>query len=481
MAMKLRKLLFGAGPDDPEFWLKKDAEGNTKLHMYAKEPFLASKKIPEPILTAENLALVDALGVRVIEYMGASGRIKSIPESSLTKELFGLACREEGRCILAHGIQHWDKSQISQLPAHLFEQNNGNLTDMGYALLNLAAKLGWAYVPAGLITSKHLNETPAGNLMREGDLTSKPASKSSPLPSCLKLSAIYGTISELPLDMISDNLGKYYENEGPLIHTMIGLGHVKALPKECITVDILLMQDIRGRTVLEQMGTFNELKDLPSGFLAENFELLISGAPNFLHVMASLGYLARIPPGLIKSAHFLREAPNGLTALHSAARCGHISYIPPELLTDENMRKLANGISVYQEAANGGCLNDIPRCLITQSLLAEKDICGKPLLACVIGANSRESAEYTEFVHGLLTVENLAWGREGENIMQIAGATWRADRIPITLPVPESYKQYLTIPLNRNDGTVWWDAHMDYVKSVSSLVPVEELPDIDIF
>jgi len=467
MLKQLRNWFFGPSKDDLEFWVGQDKYGNTLLHLCGSDPRVVGTKIPAGVLTEENLMIKNNQGVPVIYDIINAGRVGDVPAESLTAALFDLP--RHNNCeitVLKHAV---DSCNVSQLPVRLFEHGEG-LNDYGYEVLSRVAKHGTlATAPAGLITSQHLHENYRG------------------MESCFRQAAKYGGITKLPLHLLTtENLATCDSSGTPIFHDLIGLGFVKDLPVECFTVENLLIENHHHKTVFQQLCFFDELKYLPAGFIEKNFDILLAGDKNILHNLIALDRIDRLPSGLVTAPDYLRRDGAGATVIHVAAEHGKLRNLPAEVLTDENLRLVSAGSSVYHTAAMGGCLNQIPRDLLTAEILGLLD---RPdqgwsrrhsVLAYAVGANSKEFG-YDEFIGSLLTVENLAvqdigWGK---NIMEVAVTRGKVARIPTTLPVPDSYKQFLDVPLP--DGSSWWDAHVEHMRIINSLTSQVETPDIDIF
>jgi len=458
---KLRELLFGPTPEDPEYWVRRDFAGSTTLHNYARYP---DAVIPDWALTEENLGLRDALGVTVMAAMISNDKIAQVPKESMTRALFNEPYTEL-QTVLDHAVR---LGKAGQLPAELFLQPDATLTDMGYEVLSKAAKFGWDHAPSDLITSRYLNEEIPGK------------------PTCFRQAAMYGNIHNLPLHILTnENFSKTDAAGATVFHEMIGLGWIKELPPECINLPNLLLRNIRGTTAFQSLVMFGELDQLPNGYVARNFEKILSGAPNMLHELAATGYLNRLPEGLLKLDDYRRVDEHGSTVLHTLAQHSCLDRAPKELLTDENMRLSNKWYTVYHEAASAGCLNQIPRELLTPEVLSLLDTPpnaegGHSVLAWAIGAQSKDDG-YDEFLGSLLTVENIAevdvsWGR---NVMQLAADNGYLHRIPTSLLVPDSYKRDLDKPLR--GGKTWWEAHLEHIRCINSLVEVDERPEMDLF
>ena len=456
---KIKSILFGPSPSEEEYWTSKDSRGDTRLHTHA---YNAQSKIPAWVLTEKNLGITNDIGTPVIQHMLYNNRISDIPESSLTKELFDLRSTTWRGSVLETAVEARNWAQLAALPSRLFETEDGDLTDVGFAVLRNAAMHGWVNAPAGLISSKHLNNEFCGQ------------------KSCFRTAASYGTLRGLPLHVLTEENFAVVDFSGtPVFHEMIGLGYLCDLPPECITLANLTLKKERGITAFQSVVVFGEINQLPVGFVDNNLGKILAASPNMLHDLAMMNYLDRLPQGSLAPSDYMRLNDNSDSVLHVMARHGKFRANPSAPLLHANLGTVnGDGDTVYHVAAAHGYLSQLPKELLTADVLALKTSTGETVLSLAVGAASSEYG-YDAFIGDLLTVENLQM-QKTKSILSRAAQAGRVDRIPISLPVSEEYKWILDVPLPRTNGT-WWDAHVEYLNSMKSLTKVEESSELDIF
>jgi hypothetical protein len=67
----------------------------------------------------------------------------------------------------------------------------------------------------------------------------------------------------------------------------------------------------------------------------------------------------------------------GCTVLHYAATAGRLRFLPSDVFTEKNMAATnIRAASVWHDAAEAGCLADVPRRLLSRDVLVEKDDSG---------------------------------------------------------------------------------------------------------
>lgn len=494
MLSKLKKFIDGFNREAVEFWLKPDGRGGTNLHRYARRsPEFGF--IPPHILTAENLAARDSNGVPAIVCLLNGNRVGEVDKKELTDSLFGLTFSpgsvvktdsNEPVSVLNFAVEHCRHS-MGAMPGALFVDASGELTDLGHKLMVSAAKFDWTRVPSDLLITEHLTKCRKmdnDNSLSDADTT------------YLHVSATYNNLQNLPEHLLTaQNLTFKNALGSTVIHNAIGWKFISKLPESAFTIDVLLAKNSFGSTVLESIVGSTELAELPPGYLAKNLHECLEKEPTILHRVAKAGHLDKLFEGLDWEAFepfFAGRDDDGLTVLHIAAANGNLCQIPRCVMTHDNMMLAARGLTVYHEAAVTGTIDQVPVELLTDHVLrlepedgknplwwkTNGSVLGYALRSSVrqfVGAPHRDEEAYVDFVSGLVTVENLLIKDYKEkNLIQAVVESGMADRIPVSLPVPETYKAFF-------EGSDWWDRHVAYKHAMGVLGQEDKHADMDLF
>ena len=131
-------------------------------------------------------------------------------------------------------------------------------------------------------------------------------------------------------------LKKCTETGRTLLHYAAERGNWDKVPKDCLTVENLMMQDAYGRTPLHWAASHGQVEHFPKAlFMPANLVMKDNDGYVPLHHAAERGQLDQFSPGLLTEANLMTRDINGRTPLHYAAAFGHLDQVPKELLTGE--------------------------------------------------------------------------------------------------------------------------------------------------